>query len=127
MKITPVVDGFRPLIAAVLAGTLFSAVAAMPAFAGTEDSPPTVTVKFGDLDISQPQGAGALYVRIRNAARLACSPLERSGAFLGRSDRLNYCVQHSIADAVASVDSPTLFTVYDAKRGAAPMTRIASL
>jgi UrcA family protein len=64
MKTTPVVDDLRPPITAVLAGALFSTIAAMPAFANTEDSPPTVIVKFADLDISQPQGAGVLYVRI---------------------------------------------------------------
>jgi hypothetical protein len=53
MKNIPVVDGFRPLISAMLAGAFFSAIAAMRAVAGTEGSPPTVIFNFADLDKSQ--------------------------------------------------------------------------
>jgi UrcA family protein len=48
-----------------------------PPFAAIDDSDvPRVTVRFGDLDLSKPQGAETLYRRIRSAARQVCAPLD---------------------------------------------------
>jgi len=57
----------RPLIASALLSTVVSSFVVTPATAGTMD-PPTLTVKFAELDVSQPRDAAILYSRIRTAA-----------------------------------------------------------
>src|ERR1700680_4266646 len=66
------------LIATALFGVFSSSFAALPAAADSVE-PLKVTVKFGDLNISHPQGAAVLYFRIRAAAAIVCSPYEGSG------------------------------------------------
>jgi UrcA family protein len=75
---------------------------------------PQMTVKYADLDVSKPQGAAALYARIKQAARQVCLPLEDRDF---RSKAHDACVHKAIADAVAKVDLPELFAVYNAHNG----------
>ncbi len=77
-------SGPRGLIATAILGALASSVSAVSAAdAGTE--PVSLTVKFADLNVSQPRGA---------AVR---------------------CVHDAIANAVMKVNQPALFVVYNAK------------
>lgn len=66
----------------------------------------TDVVRFSDLDVSKIAGAKTLYARLRNAAKVVCTPLE-SAISLGE---LQYraCMDKAIADAVASVNRPLL-------------------
>jgi len=75
---------------------------------------PQMTVKYADLDVSKPQGAAALYARIQQAARQVCLPLEDRDFGSKAHDA---CVHKAIADAVAKVDLPELFAVYNARNG----------
>jgi UrcA family protein len=85
-----------------------------PAFAAVDDSDvPRVTVRFGDLDLSKPQGAETLYRRIRAAAEQVCAPLDDRD--LARHMRFNACVQNAISTAVANVDRAALTAYYEAK------------
>jgi UrcA family protein len=115
---------FHSLIAASLFSVLSSSLAALPAAAGSFE-PPKVIVKFGDLDISHPQGAAALYGRIRAAAQNVCSPFDGSG--LSAKMHLDACVHKTVADAVSAVDEPALLAVHNAKMGKAVPARVASL
>jgi len=112
------------LIAASLFSVLFSSFAALPAAADSLE-PLKETVKFGDLDISHPQGAAVLYHRIRAAAQNVCSPFDGSG--VSAKMHLDACVKKAVADAVTTVDEPALFAVYSAKIGKTPPARVASL
>jgi UrcA family protein len=112
------------LIAASLFSVVSSSFAALPAAADSLE-PLKVTVKFGDLDISHPQGAAVLYRRIRAAAQNVCSPLDGGG--VSAKMHLDACVKKAVAEAVTTVDEPALFAVYSAKIGKTLPARVASL
>jgi UrcA family protein len=115
---------FHSLIVASLFGVLCSSLAALPAAADSFE-PLKVTVKFGDLDVSNPQGAIVLYGRIRAAAQNVCSPFNGRG--LSAKMHLDACVQKAIADAVTAVGEPALFAVYSTKMGKTVAARVALL
>ncbi len=67
----------RTLVAGAILSALVSSFAQASSFrtvSGADEgtTPPQAIVKFGDLDISTPQGASALYGRIRSAAVKVC-------------------------------------------------------
>jgi UrcA family protein len=76
-----------------------------PAQAADVSGARQVTVKYRDLNLETPEGAGTLLARIRDAARRVCGT---------ESERLDLqhawqvCYQGSVDAAVASVDSPIL-------------------
>jgi len=102
----------------LVAGALLSALAlSLASVSSAEEgtTPLQVVVKFGDLDISTPQGATALYGRIRSAAGNVCLPIYSSDNV---GSQLNdACLQKVIADAVMKVNRPALSAVYEAKYG----------
>jgi UrcA family protein len=112
------------LIAASLFGVLTSSLAALPAPAD-EAEPLKVTVKFDDLDLSNPKAAAVLYGRIRAAAMNVCSPFDGTG--LSAKVHLDTCVKKAIAEAVTTVNKPALFAVYNVKAGKASPIRLAWL
>jgi UrcA family protein len=71
----------------------------------------SITVKYGDLNLSNPQGAATLYSRIVRAANEVCGPPDDSLWF--RSDA-RACLHKAIADAVTKVGHPQLIAVYNA-------------
>jgi UrcA family protein len=80
---------------------------AAPALAQTSDTVPSVSVKYGDLNIRSPAGAQVLLKRIEAAANTACGDapdirLLRQWAGFGE------CRRSAVARAVAAVDSPML-------------------
>jgi UrcA family protein len=94
-------------------------IAAASGFAGVcsaaDTNPLQALVKYGDLNVSSSEGAAALYTRIHAAAEQVCRPLDnRDMAFKKLKEA---CVSTAIADAVAKVDQPALFSVYSAKSG----------
>jgi UrcA family protein len=94
---------------AVCSVTLSSGVAA------ADPSPETVTLKvfYGDLNLERPEGAAALYRRLRAAAGTVCSPVDSTQPdWLKRSED---CIRKSIAGAVAKVDNPVLTAYYQSK------------
>lgn len=97
----------RHVMTAAIVGTLVSGFA-IPAGAADARS---ITVKFGDLNVSSPEGAAALYARIRSAAKTVCSPAE-SSADPFRTE-FSACVHKAIADAVTKVNRMELYTVYN--------------
>lgn len=98
--------------------------ATLPAAADGFD-PPKLIVKYGELDMSRAPGATALYNRIHTAAQKVCSQFD--GRSLSNNAHMDACVKRAVAEAVATVNEPTLFAVYDAKAGTVPPTRVASL
>ena len=82
-------------------------MATVPAFADvtiTEER--SVTVRYGDLDLSTSTGAHELLARIARAARIACSSSSREDLSDLRYE--NTCVSDAIDQAVADVGSPLL-------------------
>lgn len=78
----------------------------------------SVTVRYGDLDITTSAGAAALYHRIEGAARVTCGYEEHRLASLSY---VNRCNSSAISAAVASVNSPLLTAIHEAHRGS-PLT-----
>ena len=70
-------------------------------------------VRFSDLDVSKPEGATALYARIRHAARIVCAPGESRE--MGLAAMYRACMEESIANAVAKVDRPLLSQYHQAR------------
>ncbi len=105
--------GLHRLSAIVLAGVIASSFAAVPAAEAENFDAPQVKVTFGDLDVTQPQGAAVLYRRIKTAAETVCSPYWATG-FAARADAYD-CVRTAIAEAVTTVDQPALSQVFSAK------------
>jgi UrcA family protein len=124
MNTTTNTKGFRRLSATALCGVFASSFAALPATSHSF-APLTVTVKFGDLDVSRPHDAAVLYGRIRAAAAKVCSPYEGSG--LAAKSHLDACINEAIAKAVTTVDAPALSRVYGAKTRTSVPTHLVSL
>ena len=74
--------------------------------AGAQESLPSKTVKYGDLDISKAEGAKVLYQRIRAAARYVCDLSIGGDAVLRVAEKA--CVDTAIDNAVRKVDAPAL-------------------
>jgi UrcA family protein len=112
------------LMATALLGVLASAFTALPAAADSIE-PLQVTVKYGDLNVSHPQGAAVLYGRIRAAAAVVCAPLDRSG--LSAKLHRDACVNNAIVNAVTAVNEPALVAVYGTKTGKTLPVRVAQV
>ena len=116
---------FRGLIATAIFGVLASGLAAVRAAGDTSDLP-QVVVKYGDLNLSRPQGAAVLYSRIAAAARIVCKSFEIDSRSLGSRARMDACVHNAMADAVTAVDQPQLSAIYNSKNGTQPPTVLVS-
>jgi UrcA family protein len=97
------------LISTTIFGVLTLSWGAMSIAADESDAPQAV-VKFGDLNLSNPQGGAALYRRIWSAAVTVCRPQDDS---LASRSRVQSCIHKAIADAVTKVDRAELFAVYN--------------
>jgi UrcA family protein len=104
---------FRSALATAIFGALTCSVATVCTAAETD--PLQTTVKYADLNVSNLQGAAALYARIQRAARQVCLPLD--GRDLSSKAWMGACVHKAIADAVAKVGQPALFAAYNAHYG----------
>jgi UrcA family protein len=97
--------GLRGLIASAICGVLASSLSVASA---ADSSAASRTVRFADLDISNPSGAHVLYRRIRAAAQVVCSYY----FFATDSDRAR-CVRDATADAVNRINQPALSAVHN--------------
>jgi len=101
-----------------IATAIFSALAASFAAvctAADKSETRSETVKYADLNVSNPEGAATLYRRIAAAANNVCNSFERESVYTGSQANLRACVHKAIADAVTKVGRPELFTVYNSK------------
>ena len=91
----------------LMGGTwLSSAHATVPETPAEADVNQTI-VHFGDLNVNNPQGASALYRRIRHAALGVCGDPHLPDSRI-TSRVWERCVSQSIDRAVAAVDQPAL-------------------
>lgn len=83
---------------------------AIPARAQISDAVPSVTVKYGDLNIGAQAGAQVLLRRIESAANTACGgpPDIRQ---LNQWASFEACRKSAVARAVVAIDSPMLTAV----------------
>jgi len=86
------------------------------ASAASPQDPPTVIVRFADLDLTHIQGVAVLYQRLERAAETVCAP-ENSRDLVSQPYKM--CRQIALGTAVAKVDRPALTAYYRAKFGGA--------
>jgi UrcA family protein len=96
-------------IAAVALTALTSSLAfAMP---NVEVASKSVTVKYSDLNVTQPEGAKALYSRLQNAAWRACRDLG-VGSSTARFG-LGTCIRDAVEAAVKDVNKPAVTALHE--------------
>jgi len=93
-----------PVLCLAAAAALSSAA---PVLAQTSDTVPSVSVRYGDLNIGSPAGAQVLLRRLEAAANTACggAPDIRQ---LSQLASFEACRRSAVAKAVAAIDSPVL-------------------
>ena len=101
------------LVTAAIFGALALGCGAVSIAADRSDVPQAV-VKFGDLNLSNRQGAATLYNRIVFAAYEVCKSFDSDIRNLASHAHLNACVHRAIADAVTKVGQAELIAVYNA-------------
>jgi UrcA family protein len=111
-------SGLRGLIATAILGFLGLGLCVV---ATADPSDESRTVKFADLDISNPSGAHVLYRRIRAAAQVVCSYY----FFATDTDKAR-CVRDATADAVTRINQPALSAVYNANNKTSASSRLVS-
>jgi UrcA family protein len=79
-----------------------------------DESVRTITVSYGDLNLSSDQGSKALYGRIVSAARAVCGADEVNVRDLHALALEQACETRAIARAVHQVNVPTLAALYSA-------------
>ena len=99
----------------LLAATTWSLCSVTIALADTQSTPPSVTVRFADLNTNVAEGVAALYQRVRNASDSVCRQLD-SPRDLARQQRHEECVHTALGNAIAMIDLPAV-TAYAAARG----------
>jgi len=91
--------------------------------AAPAQDPPTVVVRFADLDLTHTQGVTVLYQRLKSAAETVCAT--QNGRDLGSQTRYKICWQSALGTAVAKVDQPALSGYHRAKFGGNATIQIA--
>jgi UrcA family protein len=101
--------------AAILTTVTVFGIACSTAIAGVESSivPPSVTVKYADLDVHSDQGASMLYARLRSASRQVCANFE--GRTLRQRTALKNCFQQALAKAVTNLNVERLTALHQRK------------
>jgi UrcA family protein len=114
MNTTTTATRLRVLIATAIVSALATSFAVDCAAADSTKAP-SVIVKYGDLNLSNPQGAATLYNRIAFAAHEVCKSFDTDIRDLASQAQLNACVHRAIANAVTKVGQPELIAVYNAR------------
>lgn len=115
----------RLLIATIL-GPLALGCAAV-SIAGDYGDVPHTAVRFGDLDLSKPDAAAALYGRIKVAAYVVCASFDKDSRDQLDLIGLDRCVHSAVRSAVAKVNRPALSAIYNARNhDPLPMTIVAA-
>lgn len=105
----------RPTLGALFLISMLSLTASVEAETRV-DEPPTVTVRYRDLNLNTPEGVATLYGRIHAAAVIVCRPSE-GPQLVSRVfwTEWNDCMSHAIANAVNTVHNDNL-TAYHWRR-----------
>jgi UrcA family protein len=78
--------------------------------------PPSVVVRYGDLNLANSAGVIKLHARLKGAAKQVCSAIESST--LGLRERYDSCVSDALARGVRDVGNENLTTFHRfGKRG----------
>jgi UrcA family protein len=81
------------------------------------DTTPHKVVRFKDLNLNSPEGAAALYGRIKSAASEVCGERDRFAPWQSRT--IQTCINDAMSRAVDQINSPMLTSLYNSKSGKA--------
>ena len=87
---------------------------AAPASAFDADTPATLTVRHGDLDLATRHGARLMIQRLDGAAAEVCGASSFVSLAFKQSVRRTECYQKSMNRALAALGSPTVNALYRA-------------
>jgi UrcA family protein len=96
----------------ILAAVAFISCGVTSVQADSAFDPRSVTVRFTDIDTTNPPGAAALYRRLKGAATSVCRDLD-PGKELARLSPYVNCIQAALGAAIVQIDRPAL-TAYAA-------------
>jgi UrcA family protein len=82
-----------------------------PGYAQSSSAPPSVIVRYGDLDLSSPAGVRSLYERIQHAAWRVCLRSDPNA----RGIESMKCRQAAVGAAVGKVNRPALTALHAGK------------
>ncbi|HLZ83075.1 MAG TPA: UrcA family protein [Caulobacteraceae bacterium] len=99
----------KSILTVVLAAALASGAGSAAAFGPRDHRTVSTVVRFGDLNLASADGAKAMLIRIRHAARQVCEPAPES--VLEYPDWRN-CVAKATDGAVASLNAPMVTAAY---------------
>jgi UrcA family protein len=108
-----------------LASATFLSLAVLNVSHASDDAPKSQTVQFADLDLSKPEGAAALFGRIKGAARAVCSAHSK-GRLPADKQRYAACVEFAVSNAVTRIDEPVLTDYVASRSGQKNSAKIAS-
>jgi UrcA family protein len=109
-RTSPLVQAASATLLAVSAPAVVTRAAS--AFADDSETQ-QITVHFADLDLTTPNGAKQLYMRLKGAAEVVCGDDDADNVFLEERRAIWHCEQESVERAVAQVDHPLLTALYD--------------
>ena len=90
-------------LSAIAAG-LFAATAMAGAADQWSEEPPSVTVRYGDLDLGSPQGRSMLYRRLSLAAREVCPIAGAPGVVAAMQSKA--CQSRAVKQAMRTIGGP---------------------
>ena len=85
------------------------------AHAASSAGAPSVTVRYGDLNLSSEQGANALYARVAYAARQVCGRNGLDARDLAAFAAERACESQAISQAVHDVRAPQVAAIFAAR------------
>lgn len=91
-------------------------VSAQAAGTGRNMTTQSVTVSYGDLNLSHQAGIATLYSRLRAAAGRVCAP-EPDGRDLDKRDYWKQCFNQAMDNAVAGINNPALTQAHFSRTG----------
>ncbi len=104
----------RAGLSAIVALGFAAAAGAGLAAPGTDPSPPSRTVVYRDLDLSQPAGAQVMLTRIHGAAMAVCGPAPDMRD-LERAKPYRTCVDDAEGRSVMSLGNASVISLYSGK------------
>jgi UrcA family protein len=113
----------RSILLAVSAVAI-GALSIAGAGAADQHDPYSASVRFSDLNIHTPEGIATLYRRIRRAAEAVCRPYEIRE--LAQETGARICFDDAVANAVKSVNLPSLTAYANTERGHASQIVVAA-
>lgn len=92
----------------LIGGVMASLVLAAPMISGAAEATTPVSrqVSYAGIDLSTPEGASALYVRLKGAARALCNTSDP--VHVGPSWVYRECIEDALAGALRKVNRPLL-------------------